>query len=414
MRTTLAFALLLVAPALPQDGATPAQVFEKRIMPIFKSPKPSSCIDCHLSGVDLKSYIHPSHEKTFLSLRDQGMIDLNNPEGSRILRLISMGSENKGAALINEKVRKAELEAFTEWIKACAADPKLREAPKLPPADLARPRRPDEVIRHNRVDSVLASFERNIWSQRFRCAPCHAPDGPENARLAKENGEEMTWIRREGAEATMKYLIEKQIVIPKAPDKSFLLLKPLNLVKHGGGQKMLTGDLAYKAFRTWIEDYAKVMNDQYAKASELPKEPTGPEAFGSEVWLKLTNTPPAWADKLLQVTLYAYDAQKKAWDSEPIANSDRKVFGKGKLWQHNLSLLAAPGSPRAEGFRKQSKATLPAGKYLLRIHVDFQGRLERDWKAPLGKAELAGEFEVDSRWPEGYGSMTVVDVARMK
>jgi len=414
MRTTLAWALLLAIPAFGQDGATPAQVFEKRILPIFKSPKPSSCIDCHLSGVDLKNYIHPSHEKTFLSLRDQGMIDLNNPEGSRILRLISMGSEDKGAALINEKVRKAELEAFTEWIKACAADPKLREAPKLPPADLAKPKRPDEVIRHNRIDSVLASFERNVWSQRFRCAPCHAPDGAENAKLAKENGEEMTWIRREGMEATMKFLIEKQMVIPKAPDKSFLLLKPLNQVKHGGGQKMLTGDLTYKAFRGWIEDYAKVMNDQYAKASDLPKESNAPEAFGSEVWLKLTNTPPAWADRLLQVTLYAYDAQKKGWETDPIANSDRKVFGKGKLWQHNLSMLAASGSARAEGFRKQSKATLPAGKYLVRIHVDFQGRLERDWKAVLGKTEFAGEIEVDSRWPEGYGSMTVVDVSRVK
>jgi hypothetical protein len=414
MITTFACAILLAVPALAQESATPAQVFEKRILPIFKSPKPSSCIDCHLSGVDLKNYIHPSHEKTFLSLRDQGMIDLANPDGSRILKLIAMGEENKGAALISEKVRKAELEAFTEWIRACAADPKLREAPKLSPTELAKPKRPDEVIRHNRIDGVLASFERNVWSQRFRCAPCHAPDGAENAKLAKENGEEMTWIRRDGPEATMKFLVEKQIVLPKAADKSMLLLKPLNLVKHGGGQKMLTGDLTYKAFRTWIEDYGKIVNDQYAKATDLPKESPASEAFGSEVWLKLTNTPPAWADKLLQVTLFAYDAQKKGWESEPIANSDRKVFGKGKLWQHNLSMLAAPGSPRADAWRKQPKASLPAGKYLIRVHVDGQGRLERDWKATLGKADLVAEFEVDSRWPEGYGSMTVVDASRAK
>jgi len=403
--TTLLLALLL------QGEATPAQVFEKRILPIFKSPKPSSCVDCHLSGVDLKSYIHPSHEKTFLSLRDQGMIDLAKPEESRILKLIGMG-DNAGAALISEKVRKSELEAFTDWIKACAADPKLREAPKLAAAELARPKRPDEVIRHNRVDRVLDSFERNVLSQRFRCAPCHAPDGAENAKLVKENGEAMTWIRPEGPEATMKALLANNLIVPKVPDKSLLLLKPLNQVKHGGGQKMLTGDLTYKAFRAWIDDYAKVVNDQYAKASDLPKDIRGPEAFGSEVWLKLTNTPPAWGDKLLQVTLYAWDAQKKAWEPDPIAHSDRKVFGKGKLWQHNLTLLASSGSPRAEAWGKQKKSTLPAGKYLVRVHVDFQGRLERDWKATMGKAELAGEFEVDSRWPEGYGSMTVLDASR--
>ena len=50
-------------------------VFEQRIMPIFRSTKPSSCVQCHLASVDLKNYILPSSEKTFLSLRDQGLVD---------------------------------------------------------------------------------------------------------------------------------------------------------------------------------------------------------------------------------------------------------------------------------------------------------------------------------------------------
>lgn len=42
------------------------EVFEERILPIFKSEDPSSCVQCHLSGVDLKNYIRPTHEETFL------------------------------------------------------------------------------------------------------------------------------------------------------------------------------------------------------------------------------------------------------------------------------------------------------------------------------------------------------------
>jgi hypothetical protein len=82
-----------------EDAATPAQIFERRIVPIFKSPNPSSCAQCHLAAVDLKNYILPSHEKSFLSLRDQGLIDLDNPERSKILHLIQMGAkdDNKGA-----------------------------------------------------------------------------------------------------------------------------------------------------------------------------------------------------------------------------------------------------------------------------------------------------------------------------
>ena len=98
----------LVAPCRAADS-TAKEVFEQRIMPIFKSPNPSSCTECHLAGVDLKNYILPSHEKTFLSLRDQGLIDLENPTDSKILRLIAMGGgTNQGAALISAKVREAE------------------------------------------------------------------------------------------------------------------------------------------------------------------------------------------------------------------------------------------------------------------------------------------------------------------
>jgi hypothetical protein len=86
---------------------TPQDVFAQRIMPIFKSPQPASCVQCHLAGVDLKSYILPSHEQTFASLRDQGMIDLADPKKSKILALIAMGDTDpdRGARLIHEKTR---------------------------------------------------------------------------------------------------------------------------------------------------------------------------------------------------------------------------------------------------------------------------------------------------------------------
>ncbi|MCG8648668.1 MAG: hypothetical protein MI861_02485, partial [Pirellulales bacterium] len=43
------------APA--QDNTAAMQLFHERIMPIFQSPQPSSCVQCHLAAVDLKNYI---------------------------------------------------------------------------------------------------------------------------------------------------------------------------------------------------------------------------------------------------------------------------------------------------------------------------------------------------------------------
>ena len=283
----VACTLAVFAAALSAAAANPADaqaVFERRILPIFKSPNPSSCIECHLAGVDLKNYILPSHEKTFLSLRDQGLIDSENPGDSKILRLIAMGGgTNQGASLISAKVRDAEYAAFAAWIKAASNDPRLRNAPKLLPRELAKPARPNEIIRHARVDRVLASFDENVWSQRFRCSGCHSASGSDNEKLVAEHGEEVTWMK-DSAEATLKHLVESDNISVQKPERSRLLLKPLNEVKHGGGQKMLPGDMTYKAFRAFLEDYARTVNDRYASAAELPKPKPGPALLQSEKW----------------------------------------------------------------------------------------------------------------------------------
>lgn len=400
------------------DGATgepsAEQVFEKRIMPIFQSPNPSSCTQCHLANVDLKNYILPSHEKTFLSLRDQGLINVEKPEESKILKLINMREEvANGANLIHEKVRQAEVEAFAEWIKASCRDPKLRAAPKLQPLDLAQPPRPPEVIRHARKDRLLESFEQNVWSMRFRCMGCHSEGTEESAKHRKEYGERVVWMKPTAIE-TMTYLLSKpRLIDTQSPEKSLLLRKPLNEVKHGGGKKFLPGDLGYKGFRAWIEDYAAVVGDTYARAADLPKEPGNLAQFGSDIWLKLPDTPPEWGDKLLQVTVYAWDEQEKAWQDEPIATSDRGVWGKGRLWQHNLTLMAARGSKRAEAW-KRGEAALPPGRYLVKVYVDRVDRLGKDWRATLGAKELVGQAEITSRWRAGYGNMTVLDSSRLR
>jgi hypothetical protein len=124
-------------------------------------------------------------------------------------------------------------------------------------------------------------------------------------------------------------------------------------------------------------------------------------------------TPPAWGDRLLQVNVYTWDAAQNAWESEPIASPDRGVWGQGKVWQHNLTLLAAPGSERARRWR-DGRSALPPGRYPVKVYVDVDGRLAKDWQATLGEANYAGQAEVTSRWPAGYGSMTAVDARQVR
>ena len=408
----LGICFLLCSAALHAAELGPGEVFEKRLMPIFRSPNPSSCVQCHLAGVELKDYLLPDHEKTFRSLRDQGLIDLDNPERSKILRLIQMGERKGTAAPVHAKARQAEYDAFAVWIKACARDPKLRLAPKLDAKERATPSHPVEVIRHGRMDRLLESFERQVWAMRFRCMNCHTEGTPQADKHVKEHGPRVAWVKKGGAEATMEYLLGSRLIDLDTPEKSLLLQKPLGTVKHGGGVKFHTGDQGYKGFRAWIEDVAALRKSRYRTGADLPPRGDGLLGFGSDVWLKLNETPPAWGDKLLQVTVYARDGET-GWEKAPIATSDRVVWGKGRLWQHNLTFLASPDSKRAEQWKK-GQPELPAGDYLVRVHVDAKGKLPRDWKAALGDEDFVGQLEFKARWREGYSAMTVLDARKVR
>ena len=47
------------------------------------------------------------------------------------------------------------------------------------------------------------------------------------------------------------------------------------------------------------------------------------------------------------------------------------------------------------------------------MYVDVNEKTRKDWKASLGAEEYVGQVELQSRWPEGYGSMTVVEAGRV-
>lgn len=51
---------------------------------------------------------------------------------------------------------------------------------------------------------------------------------------------------------------------------------------------------------------------------------------------------------------------------------------------------------------------LPPGRYLVKLYIDQEGKLQRNFTAQLDEDDLVGAVEVESRWPAGYGKTTVV------
>lgn len=272
----------VVAESTAPIAASPQEVFEERILPIFNSPNPSSCTQCHLAGVDLKNYILPSHEKTFLSLRDQGLIDLDRPEQSKILRMIRMGAQDTPAeAVLHAQVRKAEFDAFSAWVLASCGDLKLRNAPRLTQEELnpPLPSAPVQLFRSEdallvadaRTDKLLDSFNRTIWDQKVHCSNCHQAGGKDNAKHVAKYGERVTWMK-DDAKATMNYLLVTKLLDAKQPEKSLLLLKPMAIVEHGGGKKIMPNTPRHTLYLTWLKDYAASQADKPVTDKPKPEE----------------------------------------------------------------------------------------------------------------------------------------------
>lgn len=373
-------------------------VFERRILPILNSPKPSSCAECHLSGVDLKDYLRPDPTETFVALREAGLIDLKQPKQSKLLQFITRKPEKP--SLVPPAVREEELAAFTAWIETAVADPKFREA-KIKVAATG-PKIPNEVIRHGRNDQVLASFVEHIWSESLRCAACHSPQL--NKKQVEKFGERVSWMVPDNPAATMKKLLDQGLIDIENPAQSLILQKPTMQVEHGGGQKMLIGDRSYKQFLAFVEDYAKSSRGEYRRANDLPT-PLAEVGRATEIWFKLTDVPEAFDAMLLQVDLYRADAsQPGGWSKDRWATGDRAAFGKGKLWQQHLTVTAPRDSARAKEIA--AKPTLPAGKYHVKVFVDRAGRLSKNPQETVDERDQVAEFDIDSRWPTGYGNMT--------
>jgi mono/diheme cytochrome c family protein len=398
MRITFCLTLILTALASASFAADDAalKIFEQRILPILQSKKPSSCAECHLSGVDLKDYVRPTQQETFASLVAAQLVDTKKPENSKLLKFIERSPDK--SSLLTDRARKAEYDAFAAWIRAAVADPKLLAA-KDKAAPIG-PQLPDEVIAHARRDRVLASFVDNVWAEVGRCAACHSPD--RNQDKVKKHGEQVSWIKLKDPQATLDHMLEYDLISIDEPEKSLILRKPLNQVEHGGGQKMVVGDRTYKQFRRFIDDYAAVKRGEYKSERELPKS-TDEVSLVSEIWFKLENVPEKFDKQLLQVDIYRADGS--GWTKARIATSDRAVFGKGKLWQHSLSLIAPRGSKEAE---QLPKLQLPPGKYLAKIYVDQTGKLAKDFQAELNEEDFVGQVEFNTKWPAGYGQMTIV------
>ncbi|TWT47104.1 hypothetical protein KOR42_42180 [Thalassoglobus neptunius] len=447
------FVVLLCETSVLANDSDPKKaedVFNQRIMPIFRSPEPSSCIQCHLSSVDLKEYILPSHEETFLSLRDQGLIDVETPTDSKILKLIQLGETDldEGAKLIHEKLRQQEFEAFANWIEASCADTELVNRSPLSPSQLARPAKPDEVIRHTRRSSLAESFAKTVWTHRMRCFPCHTPfeideSNPRHQAVIKKQREfaekhpelvDRLDLFQRTPEQTIDELVRRSrqtepgdypMLNLEAPTKSLLVLKPMSKlpakigenelgppsssdpVSHYGGLKLHPNDQTYKAIIKWIDDYAQAVHGDYKIVSDLPQDLW----IGTQQVVRLTNIPESWpVGETVQIFIHTWDEEHQMASDEPVAFTQGTVTPRHLV---NGTLLVI--APRESASETTAPNPFTPGRFVVKVYRDQQGKIHDEPTLLLDETDLVGTTELDQpKWREGFRFAEQIDASLLK
>jgi hypothetical protein len=374
---------------------TASDIFARRILPLAKADKPSSCIECHTAGVDLSQYIRGDEASTFAALRAAGLVNVEQPEKSKLLEFIARAPAKADPVLA--KVRAEELAAFRTWIAAAAKNPVLVEQALVSAKDTTSigPTLPPQIIRHARRDRLLESFVETIWIERERCAGCHSPD--KNQRQVKEHGEYISWIVPDDPAGTLATIIDHGLINTINPDKSPILQKPLNEVEHGGHIKFARGTRTDKQFRRFLHDYVATTTGKYQTAADLPQPK--PQIYAATAQhLRVTDFPAEFGGKIIRIDLHRWtDA---GWSKTSVASVDGVVNPKNAMFQGVVFAIL----PRMPDIAKevQARRQFPGGRYLARLYIDRDGNAARDRDYELAASDFVGEVEFDGPWPAGY------------
>ena len=225
--------------------------YEERIEPILTDDHPSSCNECHLSGVDLSLFVRDTPCETMACMVSQGLVDLKAPEQSKVLSWIERATPQ--SELVTEEVIRAEYDAFYEWIDSVAScgacsDTTCPEArtsfcdADVEPAEAYDPAQDPGGCE----DKVLEQlFLDTVYTMRGRCYPCHyqgASNPPEGALLWITETDNCAASSLETLRSVERYGLASSA----GPFDSLLLLKPLaekdGGVPHGGHDKFIADD----------------------------------------------------------------------------------------------------------------------------------------------------------------------------
>ena len=305
------------------DRLTEEAFFERKILPLVAEGKEPSCSRCHLPGVDFRPFVQEGECQTMACLQEEQLINLSNPQDSKMLSWIVRGHELLNVSIEEDPLVQAEYNAFISWIvyhekcgeSVCSEpieDPcnralfeewdqdvslldfDVEDFGLSAPLDGALPTvesdqdlsdmgtsdggigdlsgvNDQSIDMHVEIDpcaedQIRSQFTETVWPLHGRCYHCHSD---RYSARSTQYPRPAAWMsdnrNNQGARITANRLLESAYLDLETPTQSIILLKPLSTafggIHHGGGTKMRDlDDPLYIPLLAWIEHIASCQN----------------------------------------------------------------------------------------------------------------------------------------------------------
>ncbi len=254
-----------------------SETYDRYIEPLLTDAHPSSCNECHLSGVDLGMFIQDEPCGSMACLVEMGWVDLEDPETSQVLDFILQGEPN--SSLITAEVVLREYDGFLEWIlwsaecqdTVCGV---LEDPCGLSTGGSELPEGVATPLGDCDEDTLVQSFKEKVFDWHGRCKSCHVVGGVSREEWPGTTFFEWTDDETQSARNTMYNLIGLGTINAEDPANSTLITKPLAEglevttaagtslgIAHGGGDKFYLdtngefNDPTYDDYLEWILEY---------------------------------------------------------------------------------------------------------------------------------------------------------------
>ncbi|MEX2561295.1 MAG: S-layer protein, partial [Pirellulales bacterium] len=197
-------------------------------------------------------------------LGDPGTLTAILVESGRNTAIVLRGRDAQQQLVVTGQFSSGQLRDFTRQVRyeanppgVVSVDPTGRVLPlsdghaTLVAATAEGMRATTDVVVERFIDDTPVNFPNQVVPMftKLGCnsGGCHGKASGQNgfklSLLGFEPGEDYEHLVKEG---------RGRRLFPASPDRSLLLLKPINGMPHGGGQRMVRNWLEYKLMRRWI------------------------------------------------------------------------------------------------------------------------------------------------------------------